>query len=615
MKKKSIYSILVVLFLVTVFFSACTKKNSEVRLTPQLTTIQVLSVTSDSATVVGFVIAQGSGFLAKGVCYDTVANPTVKNNKVLYTGKNSKATFTVVIPGLHYATKYYVRAFATETNGTTIYGKEFSFTTLPVVPTLTTDTVTISTTKEHTAIGGGDVINNGGAKVTVRGICYDTIPNPTISSNITKDGDSLGTFVSKLTNLRGNMKYYVRAYATNSAGTGYGPQVTFTTPVYLPQVTTAAVTDITKTSAVSGGIITDNGGAKITERGVVWSQNANPTINDNKIVGAADATYTDTISGLTMHTTYHVRAYAVNSAGISYGKDIQFTTLANIRTWYVPGDYVEASYPGSGYANWSPGNCPVVKSTITNPDNLEGYVYMANASNQWKFTDGPSWTINYGSSDGSNLVANGPNITSPKGYYKINVDAATMTYTAVATVWGVVGDATSGGWSTDTPLVYNDTTQTWGGGVHMVAGSFKFRANNDWTYNYGSNNADDSLQAGGSNIPVTTEGDYYVTLNLSHPNQYTYSANHWAIIGDATPGGWSSDTFMTWDATNRCMTVTTDLKVGQFKFRANGGWSVNLGGDINNLTVGGANISITAAGNYTIKLYLGGTPHCTITKN
>ncbi len=612
MKRKTIYNILAVLFAVSVFSVSCTKKNSEVRLAPKLSTSQVLSVSSDSATVIGFVIAQGNGFTEKGACYDTATNPTVNNNKVLYTGDNSKATYKVVLSGLHYATKYYVRAFAITTNGA-IYGKEYSFTTLPVVPTVTTDT--ISSITGNSASGGGNVTNNGGAAVTVRGVCYGTNHNPTISDTKTTNGKGTGAFVSSLTNLKGNTTYYVRAYASNSAGTGYGPEVSFKTPVDLPQVTTAAVTSVTKTSAVSGGTLTYNGGGTISERGIVWGLNADPTVSDNKIVGAADTTYTDTISGLAMNTTYHVRAYAVNSAGIAYGADISFTTLANTRTWYLPGDYVEASYPGSGYANWSPGNCPVVKSTVTNSDNLEGYVYMANASNQWKFTDGPAWTINYGSTDGSNLVANGSNITSPKGYYKINVDAAAMTYTAVATVWGVIGDATPGGWNTDTPLVYNDTTQTWGGGVHMVSGSFKFRANNAWTYNYGSNNDDGTLQAGGSNIPVTTDGDYYVTLNLSHPNTYTYSANHWAIIGDATPGGWGSDTFMTWDATDQCMTVTVDLTAAQFKFRANSDWNINLGGDIKDLTVGGANISITTAGNYTIKLYLGGTPHCTITKN
>lgn len=606
MKRKSIYNIIAVLFLASVFSVACTKKNSEVRLSPKLTTSQVLSVTSDSATVVGFVVAQGSGFQSKGVCYDTAANPTVDNNKVVYHGDNSKATFHVVLSGLHYATKYYARAFAVTASGP-IYGKEYSFTTLPVVPTLTTDT--ISSITGNSAVGGGDVTVQGGAAVTARGICYSTSANPTVSDSKTADGKGMGAFVSKLTGLMGNTTYYVRAYATNSAGTGYGPQVSFKTLVDFPQVTTQPVTDVTKTSAVSGDSVTYDGGGTITEHGVVWSMNADPTVNDNKIVNPSDTVYTDTITGLTKNTTYHVRAYAINSAGVSYGSDISFTTLADITKFWVVGDY--NSWTNTDAAKY-------IISTPTSNGEAEGYVWLK--AGGIKLTTDHSWKDPYTfGDDGTNsgkLANPGNNITVPSdGYYFIQANQGKMTYSLVLTNWGVVGDATPGGWGTDTPLTYNDTTETWTGGVHMTAGSFKFRANNDWAYNYGSNNADGNLQASGANIPISTEGDYYVTLDLSHPNAYTYSANHWAIIGDATPGGWGSDTFMTWDAANKCMTVTANLTAGQFKFRANGGWTVNLGGNINNLTQDGANIDISTAGNYTIQLYLGATPHCVITKN
>ncbi len=615
MKRKSIYNILAVLFLASVFSVSCTKKNSDVRLAPTLSTSQVLSVTSDSATVVGFVVAEGSGFSEKGVCYDTAAGPTIDNNKVAYTGENTTATFNVVLSGLHYATTYHARAYAIVTSGP-IYGEEYSFTTLPVVPMLTTDT--ISSITGNSASGGGNVTNNGGAAVTARGICFGTAHNPTVSDSKTSDDKGTGAFVSSLTNLKGNTTYYVRAYATNSVGTDYGPEVSFTTLVDLPQVTTSPVDSVTKTSAVSGGTFTYDGGGQITERGLVWGMNANPTINDNKIVDTGtDSTFVTNLTGLTKNTTYHVRAYAVNSAGVGYGDDIQFTTLGDSRTWYIPGDYVNASYPGSTYTNWSPGDSPQIKSTVSAPDALEGYVYMANNANQWKVSTEPDWNgTNYGDDNNSGVLNPNAsnNITSPAGYYKINVDASTLAYTAVATTWGVIGDATPNGWTDETPLTYNATTNTWRGGIHMTAGTFKFRANHSWDYNYGSNNADGTLQSGGANI-LTTEGDYYVTLDLSHPNAYTYSANTWGIIGDATPGGWGTSSNMTWDATDQSMTITVDLVAGSYKFRANDAWTINLGGDINNLTQDGANLSIATAGNYTIKLYLGGTPHCTITKN
>lgn len=135
----------------------------------------------------------------------------------------------------------------------------------------------------------------------------------------------------------------------------------------------------------------------------------------------------------------------------------------------------------------------------------------------------------------------------------------------------------------------------------MTVGSFKFRANHSWDYNYGSSTANDTLNAGGDNIALSLEADYAFTLDLSHPLKYTYTANRWGLIGDATPDGWNSDQNMTWDATNKVFTLTVDLTVGAIKFRANDGWDLNYGGtDLNALTPGGDNIPIATAGNYTI---------------
>ena len=152
------------------------------------------------------------------------------------------------------------------------------------------------------------------------------------------------------------------------------------------------------------------------------------------------------------------------------------------------------------------------------------------------------------------------------------------------------------------PLLYDQNQKVWKGAVHFGAGEFKFRANNDWAYNYGSDEADGNLTAGGANIPVDLEADYAITLDLSTPNEYTYRADRWGIIGSATPGGWDNDTDMTWDETNQVFTVTLEMTAGEYKFRANDDWNYNLGGDINALTVGGANIVLEESGNYTITL-------------
>ena len=134
-------------------------------------------------------------------------------------------------------------------------------------------------------------------------------------------------------------------------------------------------------------------------------------------------------------------------------------------------------------------------------------------------------------------------------------------------------------------------------------------------YNYGSPANDGNLVFDGANIPVAIEDDYYFTLDLSTPNTYKYTANRWGLIGSATPGAWDSDQNMSWDAVNQAMTVTVDLVVGEMKFRANDDWAINLGGTTDLLTQDGSNIAIAEAGNYTIKLFLAGTVHCTIVKN
>jgi len=96
-----------------------------------------------------------------------------------------------------------------------------------VVPTVTTTTVT--SIAQTTATGGGNVNADGGATVTARGVCWSTSPNPDITNSKTTDGSGTGSFTSSITGLTANTGYYIRAYATNSAGTGYGSHETFAT--------------------------------------------------------------------------------------------------------------------------------------------------------------------------------------------------------------------------------------------------------------------------------------------------------------------------------------------------------------------------------------------------
>src|SRR5690554_1560326 len=195
------------------------------------------------------------------------------------------------------------------------------------IPVLSTSAVTDIT--QTTAISGGNITSDGGATVTARGVCWSTGQTPTISDNKTTDGTGAGTFVSNISGLEPNTTYYVRAYATNGAGTGYASAMLFTTTleVVLPVLSTTEVTEITQTTATVKGNITDDSGATVTARGVCWSTNQNPTISDNKTEdGNGVGTFVSNISGLEPNTTYYVRAYATNSAGTGYGSAMSFTT-------------------------------------------------------------------------------------------------------------------------------------------------------------------------------------------------------------------------------------------------------------------------------------------------
>jgi uncharacterized protein (TIGR02145 family) len=292
---------------------------------PSLTTTAVTSITLTTASSGGNISADGNApITAKGVCWATTTAPTVTNSKT--SDGTGTGAFTSAITGLLPGTSYFLRAYATNSAGTA-YGNEVTFTTTPIaVPTLTTNSATSVTLT--TAVVGGNITADGGAAVTAKGTCWALTANPTVANSKTSDGNGTGNFTSTLTGLVAGTTYHARAYATNTAGTAYGNDITFTTsPILVPTLTTTAASLITLTTAVAGGNITADGGGAVTARGTCWSTTANPTTTNTKTSDATGTgSFISNLTGLLPGTTYHIRAYATNSAGTAYGNDLSFTT-------------------------------------------------------------------------------------------------------------------------------------------------------------------------------------------------------------------------------------------------------------------------------------------------
>lgn len=326
---------------------------------PTVETSSVREITDTDAKGGGVVTDDGgSDITERGLCWSANPDPSVSNDHAM--AGEGTGTFTCAIINLTPATTYYVRAYAINKKGVG-YGNVVSFVTDAETNKPKVETSIPSNVTESSATTGGIIINDGGSEIFERGVCYGTNPAPGVSEAHVTSGTGVGSFTCTITDLDESTTYYVRAYAINSNGIGYGPEISFTTHGR-PIVTTGTVTNIDFTSAVCGGTVVDECGAPIEERGVCWSTYQNPSVYDN-VAWSVDglSEFTVSMAHLTPNTTYYVRAFAYNDSGVGYGEEKIFTTLAppvgsiggkfsvsaSKKVWFSKGNLQYKAYSGT----------------------------------------------------------------------------------------------------------------------------------------------------------------------------------------------------------------------------------------------------------------------------
>jgi len=284
--------------------------------------------------------------------------------------------------------------------------------------------------------------------------------------------------------------------------------------------------------------------------------------------------------------------------------EITFETTADNQYWkIIPQSNVDAG------TVWYEGETGVLGTAVDGDDSFEG-----------------------------SLVTSSPQAgkIATAGKYKMTLNMEEYTYTIQEIKYGLyfyeIGNES--GWGTAHPLLSGlNSDQTPNGiyvGWYHLDGAFKFKPNEDnWNDDIGQNPSgaygtliqdgeeDCNKSDGAFPDEVRPAGFYRITLNLPEMTYALLPVNV-SIIGDATAGGWNSDTPMEWNNNVKCWEINqVELKDGEFKFRGNGNWDdFNFGGNPNEpLVWSGANIAVSA-GIYNIRLYEGyaGSIRCTITK-
>lgn len=378
---------------------------------PQVVTANPEPLSTTSVLVGGEVTSDGGFDVSeRGIFLSTSPNSQNTGKKEIL--GNGLGAFSHTLNNLVQGVTYYTRAYARNIKGFA-YGDEIAFTTTMVEPSVITGHSQDITTTSVTI--NGEISSTGGTTITSKGFYLSTQTDAqTNGTQIIVDGEG-ETFQKLIESLSPGKIYYYTAFATNSVGTGYGVELSFTTQGNAPDAVTDGYDDLGTSSVSLRGLVNANKLSTTVRFEYGSSSGYGSTINAaQNPVSDNDVEVTAAVSGLSPNTTYHFRVVAENELGTSYGKDTTFTTVITGITGTVS-DADGNSYGtiGIGYQYWTTSNLRTTKLNDGVP------IELAEKDSLWRLlaTPGYSWYGNdsiFAANNVYGALYNWPTVTSGK---------------------------------------------------------------------------------------------------------------------------------------------------------------------------------------------------------
>lgn len=451
-----------------------------------------------------------------------------------------------------------------------------------------------------------------------RGICYGTTSLPNLGGAFVLSGVGNGLFYASLTDLTMGTVYHVRAFATNAIGiTYYGRELTFTTAVWACGTTPLTIyhksnfgvapVDKTVTYSSVTNILGEPTKCWLTKN--LGASNQAASMNDNSDSAAGwywqfnrkQGYLTD---GLALTPAWNTQYVEENSDWL-LGNDPCALELKN--GWRLP-TYTEWNNVGmnNGWANMTGPFYSALRL------HAAGLIYPNDGSLHNRGMSGLYWSGTQTSmpQTGWSYFFEWNYAYTAYGYYKADgMPVRCLKNNSDAKAVLHVPGSYQGWDPTDTANIVTSLLAdgNYEGYVWFNADStkFKYTLGPNWDVSWGDSLGNGALKLYGPNIKAGLAGYYKLNVNLNNLTHF-FEKTDWAVVGDATTGGWNNDTNMTYDPVDKVWRVTLDLGQGSIKFRANSSWVLNYGDDGANGTLDkdGANIAVPGPGNYTITLDL-----------